>query len=110
MSKSEESPQPSGNHTEHFEIHVKGHLSPSWSEYFAGLKVINSQSGETILVGPIMDQAQLHGILARIRDLNLMLISVGRIESEILTNEDHNGDAQKEKSKNEWQIDSGSCC
>ena len=95
MSKPVESLDPVDNHTEHFKIQVKGHLDSSWSEYFEGLRVTNCQNGETILAGPIVDQAELHGILARIRDLNLTLISVGRIESEYLANDDHNSDVQQ---------------
>lgn len=73
--------RPSDDDEAHFEIRLKGHLSPSWSECFGGLEVINTQSGETILTGPVADQAELHGILAGIRNLNLVLISVTRIES-----------------------------
>lgn len=94
MSKTVKSRQPADDHAEHFRIQVMGHLGPSWSEFFGGLKVTNNQSGETTLVGPIVDQAELHGILARIRDLNLILISVTRIESEYLPNDDHNSDMQ----------------
>jgi hypothetical protein len=63
-----------------YEIRVKGHLAPRWSESFAGLTMTYTESGETILSGPIEDQAALHGILARVRDLNLTLISVNRVE------------------------------
>jgi hypothetical protein len=63
-----------------YEIRVKGHLAPRWSEWFAGLTMVYTESGETILSGPIEDQAALHGILARVRDLNLTLISVNRVE------------------------------
>jgi hypothetical protein len=94
MSKAVESRQPVDNHTEYFEFQVKGYLNPSWSGYFDGLKVANSQGSKTILAGPVVDQAQLHGILARIRDLNLILISVIRIESEDSTDDDRNCDVQ----------------
>lgn len=94
MSKPVKSGQPADDHAEHFNIRVKGHLSPSWSDYFAGLKVINRQNGETNLTGPIVDQAELHGILARIRDLNLILISVNRIGSVHPANDHHKSDVQ----------------
>jgi hypothetical protein len=81
MLKPKEGPRPSDDQPEHFKIKVKGHLGSSWSECFSDLKVTHTQSGETILAGPITDQAELHGILARIRDLNLALISVTQIES-----------------------------
>jgi len=90
MLKPKGSRRSSDDHKEHFKIRVKGHLGPSWSECFGGLKVTNTQSGETILVGPILDQAELHGILARIRDLNLALVSVTRIESEYPAGDDQN--------------------
>ncbi|HET7089692.1 MAG TPA: hypothetical protein VFL17_13670 [Anaerolineae bacterium] len=65
-----------------YEIRVKGHLDPRWSEWFQGLTVTRTASGETILSGSIVDQAALHGLLAKIRDLNLTLISVTRAEAE----------------------------
>jgi hypothetical protein len=58
-----------------YEIRVRGQLDRHWSEWFAGLTVAHL-NGETILSGALADQAALHGVLARIRDLNLTLISV----------------------------------
>ena len=63
-----------------YEIRVKGHLALRWSESFAGMTIAYTESGETILSGPIEDQAALHGMLGRIRDLNLTLISVNRMQ------------------------------
>ncbi len=63
---------------EYYEIRVKGHLDAHWSDWFAGLEVRRGPEGESILSGPVADQAALHGILAKIRDLNLELISVNR--------------------------------
>ncbi len=54
---------------------------PGWSEWFAGMTRSQTESGDTLLSGPVVDQAALHGLLARIRDLNLTLIAVERIES-----------------------------
>jgi hypothetical protein len=62
-----------------YAIRVKGHLAPRWSEQFEGLTVTIA-GDETILSGPVTDQAALHGLLARVRDLNLVLIAVNWIE------------------------------
>ncbi len=61
---------------EWYEIHVEGELPSGWSNWFEGLDIRQGPSGESILSGPMADQAALHGVLAKIRDLNLKLISV----------------------------------
>jgi hypothetical protein len=61
---------------EYYEIKLKGHLDQRWSEWFAGLKLTHLEGDETLLSGQLLDQAALHGLLERIRDLNLTLISV----------------------------------
>lgn len=61
-----------------YEIRVKGELPRGWSNWFEGLEVRRSRPGESILSGFMVDQSALHGILAKIRDLNLELISVTR--------------------------------
>lgn len=63
---------------EYYEIKIKGHLDQRWAEWFAGLKLTHLEGDETLLSGPLPDQASLHGLLERIRDLNLTLISVNR--------------------------------
>ena len=57
-------------------IRVRGVLDPGWSAWFAGMEVRSDRPGESVVVGPVVDQAALHGLLARIRDLGLPLISV----------------------------------
>jgi flavodoxin len=61
---------------DYYEIRIKGHLNPGWTDWFAGLQLTHLETGETLLSGPLPDQSALHGLLERIRDLNLTLISV----------------------------------
>ena len=61
---------------EHYEIRIKGHLDAGWSDWFAGLTLTHLEEDETLLAGLLPDQAALHGLIERIRDLNLILISV----------------------------------
>ncbi len=65
---------------EFYEIRIEGHLAPSWSETFDGMLLTLTPDGETLLTGAVTDQAALHGLLARIRDLNLTLLSVTRVK------------------------------
>ena len=61
---------------EYYEIKIKGHLDPRWSEWFGNLQLSYLGGDETLLSGSLPDQAALHGLLERVRDLNLTLISV----------------------------------
>ena len=61
-----------------YEIRVEGHLPGHWSRWFGGLAICNQPNGESVLSGELIDQAALFGVLARIHDLNLTLISVAR--------------------------------
>ena len=63
---------------EYYEVKVKGYLDQCWSDWFTGLEITHLEGNETLLSGPLPDQAALHGLLERIRDLNLTLISVAR--------------------------------
>ena len=63
-----------------YRIKLKGCLDPKWSDWFEQM-AITTEGGETILTGSVADQSALHGILIRIRDLNLTLLSVERIET-----------------------------
>jgi hypothetical protein len=62
--------------SECYAIRIKGYLDARWSEWFAGLTVTHTDADETILHGPVVDQAALHGLLVKVRDLNLTLVSV----------------------------------
>jgi hypothetical protein len=64
---------------ERYEIRIQGHLDDRWSAWFDGLTVAAEQGGETTLSGLIRDQAALHGVLAKVRDLGLPLIAVNRM-------------------------------
>jgi len=65
-----------------YQIKVKGHLDPRWSQWLGGLTITHETNGETLLAGPVVDQAALFGLLLKIRDLNLTLLSVQRFEAE----------------------------
>jgi hypothetical protein len=65
-----------------YEIRVQGHIGGSWSSWFEGLSLRHKEDGETVLRGALADQAALHGVLMRIRDLNLPLVSVHRVDSD----------------------------
>ena len=59
-----------------YAITVRGHLADHWSAWFDGLTITNHPNGEAVLTGPIQDQAALHGVLAKLRDLGVALIAV----------------------------------
>jgi hypothetical protein len=67
---------------EHYQIRVREHIDLSWSAWFDGLTIVHDSDGCTTLTGHVVDQAALHGTLARIRDLRLTLISVIGVEQE----------------------------
>jgi len=64
-----------------YQIRLKGHLSSQWATCFDGFTLTNCENGEAVLTGVITDQAALHGVLAKIRDLGLPLLSVNRLAS-----------------------------
>ena len=65
-----------------YRIRVKGSLDERWSDWFDGFTITPQASDETLMIGPVADQCALHGLLAKIRDLGLPLLSVERVESE----------------------------
>jgi uncharacterized membrane protein len=73
------SPGPHG--AAHYELRIEGHLDQHWSAWFGGLTLIPEADGTTTLRGAVADQAELHGLLAKVRDLGVTLISVASIES-----------------------------
>jgi hypothetical protein len=65
-----------------YEIRLNGHLASRWAAWFDGLSLTNESDGTTLIHGLVVDQAALHGLLQRVRDIGLPLISVTRVESE----------------------------
>ncbi len=63
-----------------YEIRIKGHLEDRWAAEFEGLTITLEEDGDTLLTGPVVDQAALHGFLKKVRDLGMPLISVSPVE------------------------------
>lgn len=63
-------------HDGFYEIRMKGHLDARWAYWFEGMSLTRASDGTTVLYGPVADQAALHGMLRKIRDLGLALVSV----------------------------------
>lgn len=91
------------NHDESrlYEIRLKGHLNKRWADRFEGLTITLEENGDTILTGPLVDQAALHGLLKKVRDLGLPLISINPLEPDRVevTAIDSNQSLQKEHEK-----------
>jgi hypothetical protein len=87
-----------------YQVRVKGSLDREWSEWFDGFTVTPQASGETLLTGVAADQAALHGLLNKIRDLGLPLLSVKRAESEALEEKKSYYYSMKEKKMNKILI------
>jgi hypothetical protein len=64
-----------------YEIRIQGHLDQHWSTWFDGLAISSENDGSTLLRGPLVDEAALHGVLIKVRDLALPLLAVNRITS-----------------------------
>ena len=65
-----------------YQIRIKGHLGRNWTEWFGGLTITLEDNGETLLTCPVVDQAALYGLLRKVRDLGLPLISVTRAQTD----------------------------
>ena len=66
----------------YYEIRLKGHLEARWAEWFDGLTITLEENGNTLLSGPVADQAALHGLLKKVRDLGLPLLSVNLVQTQ----------------------------
>ena len=63
-----------------YQIRIKGHLDSQWTDWFEGLTITLDEDGDTFLTGPVVDQAALHGLLKKVRDLGMPLISVSQVQ------------------------------
>jgi hypothetical protein len=71
---------PGSGRTDIYQIILQGHLSGQWSDWFGGFTITLNVLGQTIQVGPVIDQAALHEVLKKIRDLGIVLISISRLD------------------------------
>lgn len=76
-----------------YQIRLTGHLSQQWIAWFEGLSITLENNGDTLLTGPVVDQAALHGLLRKVRDLGMPLLSVNHVEPD-RTNTSHVGPMQ----------------
>ena len=75
-----------------YEIRLKGHLDNRWADWFEGLTITREDNGDTRLTGPVIDQAALHGLLRKVRDLGLPLIAVIQVDPKQANGPDGNAD------------------
>ena len=64
-----------------YQIRIKGHLGVQWTDWFGSLSITLEDNGDTLLTGPVVDQAALHGLLKKVRDLGISLVSINRVKS-----------------------------
>lgn len=64
-----------------YQIRIEGRLDKQWTNWFGGLTITLEENGDTLLTGPVLDQAALFGLLRRVRDLGMQLISVNRVDT-----------------------------
>ncbi|MBK6708724.1 MAG: hypothetical protein IPH82_19480 [Chloroflexi bacterium] len=72
--------KPTETHPTGYQIRVEGHLLPQWMDWFDGLTITLEENGDTILTGLVVDQANLHGLLKKVRDLGMPLVSVVQVK------------------------------
>jgi hypothetical protein len=65
-----------------YQIRIKGRLDQGWTEWFEGLAITEDENGDTLVSGPVADQAALHGLLKKVRDLGIPLLSVTSLEND----------------------------
>jgi hypothetical protein len=69
-----------------YQIKIEGQLGPEWSDWFDGLSIAQQEDGTTLLTGSVSDQSALHGLLKKVRDLGMPLVSVNRMETDGCSN------------------------
>ena len=74
-------PEPEKDQPAIYQIRIKGHLGAQWTDWFEGLTITLQENGDTLLTGPVVDQSALHGLLKKVRDLGMPLLSVNYVES-----------------------------
>lgn len=84
-----------------YEIRIKGHLDDKWAAWFEGLTITRADDGATLLRGPLVDQAALHSVLRKVRDLGLPLLAVNQIDPKQANGPDGNVDTDRHRSKEE---------
>jgi hypothetical protein len=77
---SKRNPKTDPGHPNVYQIRLTGHLSDQWTNWFEGLTITMEENGDTLLTGPVVDQAALFGLLKKVRDVGIPLISINRIE------------------------------
>jgi hypothetical protein len=87
----EGNPQPEPSQPSGYEIRIKGHLDQKWTAWFEGLTLTLEEDGKTLLTGPVVDQAALHGLLKKVRDLGMPLLSVVRVKPGLVEASDAEG-------------------
>ena len=78
----EQKSNPDANQQTVYQFRIKGHLGPQWMGWFEGLTVTLEEDGNTLLSGPMIDQSAMHGVLKKIRDLGMPLLSMNPIDSD----------------------------
>ncbi len=72
--------QSNPSHPVIYQIRIRGHLGAAWADWFEGMTITLAEGGDTLLTGPVIDQAALHGLLKKVRDLGMPLLSISTVE------------------------------
>ena len=93
--------QTSTGHPEVYQIRIEGHLGRQWADWFGGLSITLDDDGSTVLSGPVIDQAALHGLLKKVRDLGMPLLSVNNVRKIATTHSSrrHDMDSQRKNAR-----------